>query len=116
MYKAYVLSLLIGIAIPHVDLMKSPKLNRVSHIVAKYSYGIYLSHAVVFWLAIYAMHDFHLWQRICVLVVGSILAPIVMFHAIEHPFISLGSQISARVRSTIESTSMTRQSLNPITR
>ncbi len=116
MYKAYVLSLLIGIAIPHVDLMKSPKLNRASHLVAKYSYGIYLSHTVVFWLAIYAMHDFHLWQRICVLVIGSILSPIVMFHALEHPFISLGSRISARVRSTVGSTNVTRRDFNLVTR
>ena len=95
MRRAWALSLLLGLAIPYVKEMTIPSLKKASHLVAKYSYGIYLSHVIVFWLAINVMHGFPIWARAAVLVVGSFGAPVMMFHWIEDPLIKVGARIAA---------------------
>ncbi len=102
MHRAWALSLLLGLAIPYTKEMTVPAIKKVSHWIAKYSYGIYLSHSIVFWAAIDLMRGFHVWQRALVLLLGSIFAPIAMYHWIEEPLINVGARVANSLRPRTE--------------
>jgi peptidoglycan/LPS O-acetylase OafA/YrhL len=99
LYRAWVLSLAFGILIPHVHEVGGQWLHRVSHTIAEYSYGIYLSHEVVFWLAIYRMADWPISMRIGMLLVGSAAFPVAAYYAIEKPFIGYGARLASTFQS-----------------
>lgn len=98
MRRAWAISLLLGLAIPYTKEMTASAVKKVSHWIAKYSYGIYLSHTIVFWVSVNVMQGFSIWQRALVLIVGSIGMPILMYHAIEDPLIKVGARLAASVR------------------
>jgi peptidoglycan/LPS O-acetylase OafA/YrhL len=99
MHRAWALSLLLGLAIPYTKEMTVSSVKKISHWIAKYSYGIYLSHTIVFWVAIDVMRGFHVWQRAIVLLVGSVCAPIAMYHWIEDPLIKVGAWVASSLRT-----------------
>lgn len=89
---AFCLSL--GLAIPCFrDLTYTP-LTRAAAWIAKYSYGIYLSHLSVFWFAF----TFDSWMRWPILIALSVLVPVAVFHLIEDPMIRVGQGIARRQR------------------
>lgn len=97
---AWVLALGLGLLVPLCKELKVPSITRVCHFVAKYSYGIYLSHTIIFWLSIHRMESMPISLRIAVLIVGSVGAPIAMYHLIEDPFIRIGVELGNRLRSS----------------
>jgi peptidoglycan/LPS O-acetylase OafA/YrhL len=85
--------LLIGLAVPFFKEIGSPMLKRVSSVIAKYSYGIYLSHLVVFFLAFRVRGDLApliQWSLMIVLIVA-----MVCYHLIENPCIDAGKRIAS---------------------
>ena len=69
-------------------------LNRFTHYVAKYSYGLYLGQIPVLWFAFVKLHSFSkLWQW-GVFLVLIVLVPVAAYHLIEEPFIRIGSDLS----------------------
>jgi len=67
-------------------------------VLAKYSYGIYLTHVPVFWLCFWRLQRLPFgWQ--CALAAAlSCLMPFLAYHAIEEPFILLGKRLAERRR------------------
>jgi peptidoglycan/LPS O-acetylase OafA/YrhL len=99
-HRAWIFSLVLAVLVSQVREITMPAVAKVAHLVAKYSYGIYLSHVVVFWFAIDKMRHFPLALRILVGVAGSILVPAAVYHLLEHPFIKLGGRYAARFRQS----------------
>ena len=99
MLRAWIVTLGLGLVIPLCREIASRWIARSCHYVAKYSYGIYLSHSVVFWLALYRMAGLPLAIRLATLVVGSVGAPVALYHLIEGPLIGVGAQLAGRLRS-----------------
>ncbi len=95
--RAWLVSLAAGLAIPWFREMGRGPLRTAAHWIAKYSYGIYLSHSMVFWLALKQMAGFPAGLRIGILVVGCIACPISMYHLIEEPAILFGKKFVHRV-------------------
>lgn len=98
MWRAWVLSLTLGIVAGTTQENSWTGLNRAAHWVAEYSYGIYLSHIPVFWVAIYQMADWPFAARALFLAVGAVAAPVLCYHLIEQPLMKAGAKLAQRLR------------------
>ena len=90
----HVLCLILGLAIPATGEMNVGKLSIVSHVVAKYSYGIYLCHLPIIWLMfvkLSALHPAIRWPAFVGLM-GAV--PWVAYHLLEAPLIRTGRRLS----------------------
>jgi peptidoglycan/LPS O-acetylase OafA/YrhL len=85
--------LLMGLAIPQFKLLSARWLHRLSHVVAKYSYGIYLGHYFCMWLAFVKFHDRPPLSQWIVLLITLAAVPVVFYHLVEEPMINGGSRI-----------------------
>jgi len=92
----WTLCLLLGIGIPFFGEIQMRWLRAISHRIATYSYGIYLSHQFCIWFVADPMNSFPLWSRILVLTAMLITIPIVLYHAIEKPMIKVGADLAER--------------------
>ena len=90
LYSSWLFCLTVGMAIPHFREITTPWLRRVSALVAKYSYGIYLSHPVALWVAFRVAASLPAAAHWSILIGLSVLLPVASFHLIEQPFIVLG--------------------------
>ncbi len=93
--------LALGLAIPLFRQSRAAALNRAAHLVAKYSYGIYLFHCVALWVAYYAVRpESPLMQAL--LALGLLVAlSVASFHLLESPAIRLGARLSRRAPSPV---------------
>jgi peptidoglycan/LPS O-acetylase OafA/YrhL len=88
----YITCLILGMLIPMFMELRESWFTRASHVVAKYSYGIYLAHMPVIWLAFVKLAGAPVLLRWTVLVVMSVGLPIALYHLLEAPMIKLGRQ------------------------
>jgi peptidoglycan/LPS O-acetylase OafA/YrhL len=100
-YRAGWISWITGIgftfALPHFVELRSLMVKRVIHTIATYSYGIYLCHVPILWLAFQQLSEHSRFTQIVIftVLVGSV--PPAMFHFVEKPLIGLGARISDRL-------------------
>ncbi len=92
----WALCLLLGIGIPFFGEIQTRWLRAISHRIAMYSYGIYLSHQFCIWFVADPMGSFPLWSRILVLTGMLIAIPIMLYHAIEKPMINVGAELAGK--------------------
>lgn len=87
-----------GLGIPRFRELQLPALRRSGHLIAKYSYGIYLSHYFCMWLAfMHFARQPHFVQ--CVIFAVSLIAiPMVLYHGIEAPGIRIGNRLAKRLQ------------------
>lgn len=85
--------LTLGLIIAHGREIAETALSRVAHVIAKYSYGVYLLHQVALWIALVkfgaAPHVVQ-WMLFAVLMFA---LPWSAFHLIEHPGIVVGQRL-----------------------
>jgi len=82
----------IGLLIGRQTTLPS-SLAKLSELIARYSYSIYLSHLPIMWFCI-SNGQRHWAAFICL----SVAVPIVLYHIIEKPFIDMGVRISAKMQ------------------
>lgn len=87
-----------ALLLPKFNDLENPQVGRILHEIAKYSYGIYLSHSPVIWFAFVFLAGQPLAVRVAVLIVLLVAVPIACYHLIEQPFINLGSRVAAEFR------------------
>jgi peptidoglycan/LPS O-acetylase OafA/YrhL len=90
----WALCLLLGFAVPVFAEITTGWLRRLSHRIATYSYGIYLSHQFCIWLVVEPLGSLSLPIRIFVLIVLLISIPIVLYHLVEKPLINVGGKLA----------------------
>jgi peptidoglycan/LPS O-acetylase OafA/YrhL len=93
-YRAWFLSLFLGLAYVNVADAPCNVIQRGFHWIAEHSYGIYLSHIVLIWFVFYPMAASPLWARTLVVACSAVAVPSLLFRFIEQPLILVGHQIS----------------------
>jgi peptidoglycan/LPS O-acetylase OafA/YrhL len=96
MYFRWAFCLIVGSLIPWFKETSGAWLNAVSKNIAKYSYGIHLSHMPVMNLVFGGMRPapgFLKWLTLAVLVS---FVPVALYELIEHPMIRIGHRIAER--------------------
>jgi peptidoglycan/LPS O-acetylase OafA/YrhL len=83
----------LGLLIPNFREMRSPIATRCFAIIAKYSFGIYLSHVLCLHFAIKYLGGF----GIALAIPATLLVSWLAFHAIEQPMIRAGKHIGSAI-------------------
>ena len=89
--------LLLGLAVSRFRQVNVRWINAVAAWIARYSYGIYLAHLPVFWLAFVLLRGTPLAMQIAVCAALSALLPVALYHWLEAPMIARGASFAARV-------------------
>jgi peptidoglycan/LPS O-acetylase OafA/YrhL len=97
MYYRWAFSLLLGLMIPCFKDISWRPLVKAANVVAKYSYGIYLSHIAIILFSLGL--DEPPVVRALVLFFLAVGVPIVLFHFIEDPMIRFGQLLPQRLFS-----------------
>ena len=92
-----VFCLLLGSSIPLFAELRAHWVCTAAHAVAKYSYGIYLSHFPVMWFCFSKLGGEPLWLRLTAFVLLGSAIPILAYHLLEHPAIQFGIRLTRRV-------------------
>jgi peptidoglycan/LPS O-acetylase OafA/YrhL len=87
--------LILALLIPACREIKARAVTAVCRRVARYSFGIYLGHAPIMWLAFKAIHV-HLAVQICLFTMLIILVPVAMFHLLEAPMVRMGNRLALK--------------------
>jgi peptidoglycan/LPS O-acetylase OafA/YrhL len=88
--------LAVGLAIPRFRQSTWQGLNRVAHLIARYSFGIYLFHVPALWVGFYALKLPVAWGAVVAVTTLAALS-IGGYHLIERPMMRVGSRVGARV-------------------
>lgn len=96
----WLLCLILGLSLPFFAEIQNHGLRWISHHIATYSYGIYLSHQFCIWVALGVLGTYSAWIRVPVLVSMLIGLPILLYHAVEKPMIGLGIRLASVQAST----------------
>lgn len=90
----WVMCFILGAAIPHFAQLSNRLVQRASHLIAKYSYGIYLTHCFALWLAFVKFKPLPRVSQWFVFAAAVSLIPIVLYHLLELPLISTGRKLA----------------------
>jgi peptidoglycan/LPS O-acetylase OafA/YrhL len=105
--QKWVLCLVIGMAIPCFRQIRQPQLCTAFHTIAKYSYGVYLTHFFCIWFAFEFMSGLPTILKVGVFLGISTGLPVVFYHLLEEPMLELGKKLADRY---------VREKLSPATR
>jgi peptidoglycan/LPS O-acetylase OafA/YrhL len=82
--------LALGIAIPFVGEMHASRATSAAHEIAKYSFGIYLTHVPILWIWIRVIPSLPAAVRWLGVVASLVVVPVVLYRVVEHPMTNLG--------------------------
>jgi len=95
-YAGWLVCLLLGGSIPQFRPAGNRAVVFLAHSVAKYSYGIYLSHEPLLWLVFRHLQMPRL-LRWAVFPLLLVLVPVAAYHLIEDPCIKLGASLAKKL-------------------
>lgn len=93
--NSWIACLLLGALIPQFEEIANPVVRKVCQMIARYSYGIYLTHFICLWIAFQAIHTAPEWLRWVVFLGTGIILPYVLYHFLEEPMIRIGAKIAS---------------------
>jgi peptidoglycan/LPS O-acetylase OafA/YrhL len=85
---------LLGLAIPAFTSLTSRWITVTSKVIAKYSYGIYLTHFFAIWFAFEKLSPAPLLSRILVFLSLAITLPVIFYHSVEGPMVRAGKKVA----------------------
>jgi peptidoglycan/LPS O-acetylase OafA/YrhL len=113
------LGLSLGLAIPLFHEIRSEKLKFASKIIARYSYGIYLSHFPIMAYVMHGQRSDHPWFKVlppmpaihhyarpinvCLILPLTAIVSLFLYHAIEEPGIRFGRSLAQWLSNPIRS-------------
>jgi peptidoglycan/LPS O-acetylase OafA/YrhL len=86
--------LALAIAISRCAAMGHGFFTRTCHLIARYSYGVYLTHFICIWLAFVAFAALPFPLRVVVFVLLVVALPLALYHLIEAPMIIWGARLT----------------------
>jgi peptidoglycan/LPS O-acetylase OafA/YrhL len=97
----------VGLAVSRFHELSDGSLREACRLLARYSYGAYLSHVVLIWLAFEHLGTWPLTARWSLFVVTVVLVPVALYHGIEAPMIVLGRLLVRRRAESSAALSLT---------
>ncbi|HEV2619963.1 MAG TPA: acyltransferase, partial [Acidobacteriaceae bacterium] len=97
MHRAWAVSLLLGVGYAFTAEGSHNWIHAIFHWIAEHSYGIYLSHLIVFWIVFRKMAGLPWWMGATVLVAGSLGIPALAYVGLEKPLILVGNHMARRL-------------------
>jgi peptidoglycan/LPS O-acetylase OafA/YrhL len=97
---AVFLCLSLGVLIPFFANCPDNLFARAAHLIARYSYGLYLAHYPLMWIF---YRKFAAWPEVAkhlAFAACAVAIPIAAYHLVEAPFIKLGTKLSKRIPSS----------------
>jgi peptidoglycan/LPS O-acetylase OafA/YrhL len=92
--KKWTTCLFLGLAVPFFPRISASWLAVPSHFIAKYSYGIYLSHFFCIWFAFERLGKLPAFGKISVFVALAVGLPVLFYHLLEEPMIRVGKRVA----------------------
>lgn len=86
--------LLLGMLIPRFKEMTHPVVCRLAREIARYSYGIYLTHCICMWWAFQWLGGLSSFTRWTAFAISLCLVSFALFHTIEAPMIRIGRRLA----------------------
>ena len=100
----FVMCMFLGGLIPNFRDLRPSWLTTTCHVIAKYSYGIYLFHLPIIWLAFFRLIALPLSLRWALFIILMCTIPLVAYHCLEAPMISFGRRLVSRRSGTTMAT------------
>ena len=95
--KSWLICLMIGAAAPFFSQISARWLTIPAQLIAKYSYGIYLTHFFCIWLVFSRLHYvLSRTARLGLFVVLVFGLPVLLYHVLEEPMIGVGKRVARR--------------------
>ena len=89
--------LFLGLVIPRFMPLSARWLTSASHCIAKYSYGIYLTHCFAIWLAFERLGSLPMAVKTLLFTAVGIGLPVLFYHGVEEPMILVGKRVADRI-------------------
>lgn len=96
-WLGWMLCLVIGLSLTRFAELPAGVIARTAHVIAKYSYGVYLFHMIALWISFGMFSDWHLIHQLTLFAMLIVFMPVTAYHLWEEPFMRLGARISNRV-------------------
>lgn len=100
--RAWYSCLMLGVAIPQFQEMTNRISRKTFQVIARYSYGIYLTHFICIWLAFQAVGSVPGWLRWAILLITVSVFPYLLYHLLEKPMMRIGERVAAALRGWFE--------------
>ena len=94
--------LALGLGLPVFRQMRSAWAIVPSRIIAKYSYGVYVTHPFAIVIGLYLLRGHSLGVRLLAEAVPLVVLPVVAYHLLENPLIKIGARLAARAEKRYE--------------
>lgn len=91
--------LVLGLTLPLFHQVRSRAIQKVSKIIAQYSYGIYLTHPFGIFFGIHLLRGRSAWIQIPVVLATTGFMSYAGYHLLEHRFIVMGQRIAKRIEA-----------------
>ena len=93
-WDEWLVCFVLGLGIPAFTRMTSRAVDATSAMIAKYSYGIYLTHFFVIWLAFEKLAGAPVLLSVAVFLGLGAALPVIFYHAVEEPMIQFGKRMA----------------------
>jgi peptidoglycan/LPS O-acetylase OafA/YrhL len=93
-HTGWITCLVTGLAIPQFEQLRHTFLKAASRLVAKYSYGIYLSHYLCLWLGFVGLAFLPAPLKWLIFLTTLVGVPLVLYHGLEAPLIRVGNTVA----------------------
>ena len=95
--SGWIFTLLLGLSLPFFRQLSWRPLLRVSHYIARYSYGLYLCHFAAIAVALHWMAGQNAVMRVLAFFTVLIGLSVLFYHTVEEPMIRVGSRLAKRI-------------------
>jgi peptidoglycan/LPS O-acetylase OafA/YrhL len=101
-HRGWIACLLLGLGLPMFRQMSAEWAIVPSRIIAKYSYGVYLTHPFAIVVGMYLLRGRSLGLQLMAEAVLLVALPAAAYHLLEYPMIRVGGQLAARAEKRYE--------------
>jgi peptidoglycan/LPS O-acetylase OafA/YrhL len=90
--------LVLGLAVPQFLEVSNIIGKKTCLIIARYSYGIYVTHVICIWFAFQKLAGLPRYTQWLIFFVTAVASPVLLYHALESPMIKLGNRLASGFR------------------